>query len=50
MKDDELDYPKVKKMDNTLDIMNTKEYDELTEQIKKQEEFLEALKEFRNNL
>ena len=47
---EELDYPKVKKMDNTLDIMNTKEYDELTQEIKKQEEFLEALKNFRNNL
>ena len=36
--------------DVDLDIMNTKEYDELTEEIRKQEEFLEALKAFRNNL
>ena len=45
-----LDYPKVKKVENVLDIMNTKDYNELTEEIKKQEEFLEALKKFRNNL
>ncbi|MBR6690158.1 MAG: hypothetical protein IKL65_02375 [Bacilli bacterium] len=47
---DNLDYPKVKKTENVLDIMNTKDYNELTEEIKKQEEFLNALKEFRNNL
>ena len=44
------DYPKVKKSENILDIMNTRDYNELTEEIKRQEEFLEALKEFRNNL
>ncbi len=45
-----IEYPKVKKVNNILDIMNTKDYNELTEEIKKQEEFLQALKEFRNNL
>jgi len=45
-----LEYPKVKKNENILDIMNTKDYNELTEEIKKQEDFLNALKEFRNNL
>lgn len=35
---------------NTLDIMNTRDYNKLTEEIKRQEEFLQALKEFRNNL
>ena len=45
-----LEYPKVKKTENILDIMNTKDYNELTEEIKRQEEFLNALKEFRNNL
>ena len=48
--EDKLDYPKVKKSETVLDILNTKDYNELTEEIKKQEEFLEALKEFRNNL
>ncbi len=43
-------YPTIKKSNNILDIMNTKDYNELTEEIKKQEEFLQALKEFRNNL
>ena len=47
---EKLDYPKVKKSENILDIMNTKDYNELTEEIKKQEDFLNALKEFRNNL
>ena len=47
---DSLEYPKVKKSENILDIMNTKDYNELTEEIKRQEEFLNALKEFRNNL
>ena len=47
---DNLEYPTVKKTDNLLDIMNTKDYNELTEEIKRQEEFLEALKAFRNNL
>ena len=45
-----LEYPKVKKTENILDIMNTKDYNELTEEIQRQEEFLNALKEFRNNL
>ena len=45
-----LEYPTVKKSENILDIMNTKDYNELTEEIKKQEDFLNALKEFRNNL
>ena len=45
-----LEYPKVKKTETILDIMNTKDYNELTEEIKRQEEFLNALKEFRNNL
>ena len=44
------DYPRIKKAENILDIMNTKDYNELTEEIKKQEEFLEVLKAFRNNL
>ena len=44
------EYPKVKKNENILDIMNTKDYNELTEEIKRQEEFLNALKEFRRNL
>ena len=45
-----LDYPRVKKVDNLLDIMNTKDYNELTEEIKRQEDFLETLKKFRSNL
>jgi len=45
-----LDYPTVKKSETVLDIMNTKDYNELTEEIKKQEEFLNTLKAFRNNL
>lgn len=44
------DYPKLKKSENILDVMNTRDYNELTEEIKRQEEFLEALKAFRNNL
>ena len=44
------EYPTVKKNKNMLDIMNTKDYNELTEEIQKQEEFLNALKEFRRNL
>lgn len=47
--DNNIEYSSVKK-ENTLDIMNTKDYDKLTEEIKRQEEFLQALKEFRNNL
>ena len=45
-----LEYPTVKKNETLLDIMNTKDYNELTEEIKRQEEFLNALKEFRKNL
>lgn len=48
--DNSFDYPKIKKAEHVLDIMNTKDYNELTEEIKKQEEFLEALKAFRKNL
>ena len=44
------EYPTVKKNENVLDIMNTKDYNELTEEIKRQEEFLNTLKEFRRNL
>ena len=45
-----VEYPKIKKSENILDIMNTRDYNELTEEIKRQEEFLNALKEFRKNL
>lgn len=51
--DNKLEYPTVKKnviQNNTLDIMSTNNYDKLTEEIKKQEEFLETLKAFKNNL
>lgn len=48
--DNKLEYPKLKKTETTLDIMNTRDYNELTEEIKRQEEFLQALKEFRKNL
>ena len=48
--DEKLEYPTVKKNENILDIMNTKDYNKLTEEIKRQEEFLNALKEFRKNL
>lgn len=48
--DNKLEYPTVKKKETLLDIMNTRDYNELTEEIKRQEEFLNALKEFRNNL
>lgn len=47
---EKLDYPTVKKTENILDIMNTRDYNALTEEINRQEEFLKALKEFRNNL
>lgn len=46
----DVEYPTVKKNENVLDLMNTKDYNELTEEIKRQEDFLNALKEFRNNL
>lgn len=48
--EDKLEYPTVKKQDNMVDIMNTRDYNELTEEIKRQEEFLRALIEFKNNL
>ena len=48
--EEKFEYPTVKKNENILDIMNTRDYNELTEEIKRQEEFLNALKEFRNNL
>ena len=48
--DTKLEYPTVIISENILDIMNTRDYNELTEEIKRQEEFLNALKEFRNNL
>ena len=48
--DNNFEYPRINKTENMLDIMNTKDYNELTEEIKKQEEFLNALKEFRRNL
>jgi len=48
--EEKFEYPTVKKSENILDIMNTKDYNELTEEIKRQEEFLNALKEFRRNL
>ena len=48
--EENFEYPKVQKSENILDIMNTKDYKELTEEIKRQEEFLNALKEFRRNL
>lgn len=48
--EEKFEYPSIKKSNNILDIMNTKDYNELTEEIKKQEEFLNALKEFRRNL
>ena len=48
--DEKLEYPTVKKNENILDIMNTRDYNKLTEEIERQEEFLNALKEFRKNL
>ena len=48
--DNNVEYPTVKRKETLLDIMNTRDYNELTEEIKRQEEFLTALKEFRNNL
>ncbi len=48
--DSKVEYPRVRKKETILDIMNTRDYNELTEEIKRQEEFLQALKEFRNNL
>ena len=48
--EEKLEYPTIKKNLSTMDILNTKEYNELSEEIKKQEDFLQALKNFRNNL
>ena len=48
--DNNVEYPTVKRKETLLDIMNTRDYNELTEEIKRHEEFLTALKEFRNNL
>lgn len=50
MENAKFEYPTVKKNESIMDLMSTKDYNELTEEIKKQEEFLQALKEFRNNL
>ena len=48
---DNITYPTIKKKEITLDaISNTRDYTELTEEIKRQEEFLKALKEFRDSL
>ena len=48
---DNMSYPTIKKKEVTLDaISNTRDYTELTEEIKRQEEFLKALKEFRDSL
>ena len=48
--EENFEYPKINKTENMMDIMNTRDYNELTEEIKRQEEFLNALKEFRRNL
>lgn len=48
--EEKFEYPKIKKSENILDIMNTRDYNELSEEIKRQEEFLNALIEFRKNL
>ena len=50
MDESEIEYPTIKKTESTLELLNTKDYNELSEEIKRQEEFLEALKEFRKNL
>lgn len=48
---DNMSYPTIKKKEVTLDaISKTSDYTELTEAIKKQEEFLKSLKEFRDSL
>ena len=47
---DKRSFTNLKRTENMLDIMNTRDYNELTEEIKRQEEFLNALKEFRKNL
>ncbi|MDO4963063.1 MAG: hypothetical protein Q4E75_03085 [bacterium] len=48
--ENKFEYPTVKKNENIMDLMNTRDYNKLTEEINRQEEFLKALKEFRNNL
>ena len=50
MDESEIEYPTIKKTDATLDLFNTNDYNKLTDEIKRQEEFLNALKEFRKNL
>ncbi len=50
MDDKEIEYPTIKKANRTMDILNTNEYNDLSDEIKRQEEFLNALKEFRKNL
>ena len=50
MDESEIEYPTIKKTESTLELLNTRDYNELSEEIKRQEEFLEALKEFRKNL
>ena len=50
MDDQQIEYPTIKKTSNNLDLLNTNEYNNLTDEIKRQEEFLNALKEFRKNL
>lgn len=50
MDESEIEYPTIKKTEETLDLLNTKDYNELTEEIKRQEEFLNALKDFRKKL
>lgn len=50
MDDQQIEYPTIKKTSNNIDLLNTTEYNNLTDEIKRQEEFLNALKEFRKNL
>lgn len=50
MDEKEIEYPTIKKASRTMDLLNTNEYNNLSDEIKRQEEFLNALKEFRKNL
>lgn len=50
MDENNIEYPTIKKTEFNMDLLNTKDYNELTDEIKRQEEFLAALKEFRKNL
>ena len=50
MDDQQIEYPTIKKTSSNLDLLNTNEYNNLSDEIKRQEEFLNALKEFRKNL